>query len=266
MLWTCGTCEREFVTWRSREQHMDALDHSTPEHECDKCSRFFNSRSAAVNHMNVKNHWFHECSICNETRPTDDQVKEHEIEEHFYCADCDRTFNTYNNIKMHLNSRVHRGINIDCPFCRNPYTSATGLAHHLERGACPRAPCLDRDEVYKLIRVKDPGGLISKKLIGWSGSPNYLATYEAWNGRAFECYLCHRTFASLESLNQHLRSPAHQQNLYHCPSRLLCGREFISLAGIMNHLESESCGYTRFENVQRASQNIMNPTQLISFN
>ncbi|KAI1654374.1 hypothetical protein F4813DRAFT_392880 [Daldinia decipiens] len=298
MSWTCGTCWQEFATWRSRELHMDALDHSTPEHECDRCSRFFNSRSAVVNHMSAKNHWFYECGICDKTWPTEELVKEHEVKQHFYCNDCNREFNTYNNIKMvswtihypvpnfdlgyaripfeieeltkntcqHLNSRVHRGININCPFCQNAYTSATGLAHHLEGGACPKAPFLNRDEVYKLVRTKDPGSLISKKLLGWNGSPKYEATYESWNGYAFECYLCHRKFSSLNSLNQHLSSPTHQQNLYHCPSRLFCGREFVSLAALMNHLESESCGYTRFENVQRASQNIMNPSRLISFN
>ncbi|KAI1645263.1 uncharacterized protein F4817DRAFT_344209 [Daldinia loculata] len=266
MSWTCGTCWKEFTTERSREQHMDALDHSVPDHECDRCSRFFNSRSAVVNHMNAKNHWYYECTFCDETWPTEEQQREHEMEEHFHCTDCSRTFRNYNDIKMHLNSRAHRGININCPFCKKAYTCATGLAHHIEGGACPRAPRLNRDEVYKLVRTKDPGGLISKNLLGWKGSPKYEATYESWNGCAFECYLCHRQFGLLSSLNQHLSSPTHQQNLYHCPNRLSCGREFVSLAALMNHLESESCGYTRFENVQRASRNIMDPNRLISFN
>ncbi|OTB18064.1 hypothetical protein K445DRAFT_9902 [Daldinia sp. EC12] len=265
MAWTCGTCWREFTTLRGREQHMNALCHGIPEHECDTCFRFFNSRSAVENHMNAKNHWFHKCGICSETWPDEEQMKEHEIEDHLYCSDCNRFFNNPNGIKMHLNSRAHRGYCMKCPFCAKDYTSATGLSHHLEGGRCPKAPFLNADEIYKLVRFKDTAGLISKKLIGWNGSPQYEATGEAWNGYAFECYICHRDFGSLASLNQHLSSPAHRQNLYHCPNRLGCGREFVSLAGLMNHLESESCGYTKFENVQRAAQNIMDPNRLIAF-
>lgn len=52
--------------------------------------------------------------------------------------------------------------------------------------------------------------MLTKKLIGWNG--NFTSTYEAtdmaWNGDAYECYLCHRDFNSLRGLNQHLASPA----------------------------------------------------------
>jgi hypothetical protein len=95
-----------------------------------------------------------------------------------------------------------------CPFCRNHFTTATGVAHHLETGSCERAPQVNRDRLYELVRAKDPHGLISKKLIGWTGSsPTYEATARTWNGRQFECYLCHRGFGSLQGLNQHLNSP-----------------------------------------------------------
>ncbi|KAI1468297.1 uncharacterized protein F4812DRAFT_426224 [Daldinia caldariorum] len=207
MSWACGTCWRRFTTFQGREQHMDALDHSVPEHECDRCSRYFNSRSAVVNHMDAKNHWYYGCSICNATWPTEEEVKEHKIEDHYYCRDCDRDFYDHNSIKMHFNSRVHRGYCAKCPFCGKSYTSATGLSHHLEGGSCPQAPFLNRDEAYKLVRFKDTKGLISKNLIEWNGSPQYEATTEAWNGYAFKCYICHGEFRSLQSLNQHLGSP-----------------------------------------------------------
>ncbi|KAI1345021.1 hypothetical protein F5Y15DRAFT_410705 [Xylariaceae sp. FL0016] len=257
MAWTCGSCERVFGSERAREQHMDALGHVADSFECDTCTRCFGSSGAARQHMNVCNHFGHECYICDETWPTREDREAHEAEEHFYCADCDRTFQNYNNIKMHLNSRTHRGLNLACPFCNTGYTSATGLSHHLEGGNCPRAPTLDRDEVFKLVRRKDPTGIISKNLIGYEGSTKYESTRRSWNGSAYECYLCHRGFKQLQSLNQHLASPTHQEALYHCPKRNSCGREFTSLAALMNHLESETCGYTRFENVQRSIQSVI---------
>ena len=45
-------------------------------------------------------------------------------------------------------------------------------------------------------------------------------------------------------------SHADQQALYHCPNPD-CGIDFKSLAGMINHLESETCGWMRFSNVQK---------------
>ena len=56
--------------------------------------------------------------------------------------------------------------------------------------------------------------------------------------------MCGKGFSRLQSLNQHLASPAHQQNLYHCPR---CQRQFVALSGLVNHLESESCGAFRYK-------------------
>lgn len=87
------------------------------------------------------------------------------------------------------------------------FTTATGVVHHLERGACPNTNNMDRNSLYRFVRAKDPNGLISKKLIGWHEEEPYVATSQAWNGYDYECYFCHRLFGKLESLNQHLQSP-----------------------------------------------------------
>ncbi|KAJ0117421.1 zinc finger protein [Diaporthe amygdali] len=231
---------------------------------CTRCWRCFNSAHAQWQHMVDKNHFEHECSCCNETRPTEESRKEHEVDVHHYCADCSRYFMNLNNIQQHLRSSVHLGGSISCPFCQRGFTSATGLVHHIESSACPKAAGLDRDSVYRIVRQKDPSGVISKNLIGWTGSDSFEATGRAWNPYlgAFECYLCSRTFTQLSSLNQHLQSPAHQQKLYHCPK---CPKEFVSLAAIVNHFESESCGYTRFSTVQQGVRGLTDGSRLLAF-
>ncbi|RGP69239.1 zinc finger protein [Fusarium longipes] len=122
---------------------------------------------------------------------------------------------SWNNLKMHLTSRIHRPAQIMCPFCKRSLQSATGLSHHLERGSCPKAAGLHRETIYKFIRSKDPNGAITNNLIGWHGSTvHYEASDLAFNHRcgAWECYLCHRLFGSLAGLNQHLNSPVHQKS------------------------------------------------------
>ncbi|KAH9905221.1 hypothetical protein F4778DRAFT_698055 [Xylariomycetidae sp. FL2044] len=263
----CGTCHKVFGARRqARENHLRSTGHRAPKFECDACPRYFGSETARFQHMDALNHFEWECSICDETWPTDSQQTKHEHDEHNYCRICQRTFENYNNLKMHLNSRIHRGQHIQCPSCKSSYPTATGLTHHVETGSCPNAPTINRDTLYKFVRSKDPGGIITKNLIGWAGSTQYEASRRSYNAKrhGWECYLCHRLFKSLPSLNQHLNSPTHQETLYYCANRS-CKKEFTTLAGIINHLESESCGCTRFENVQRSIRDVVGSDKLITF-
>ncbi|KAL1846010.1 hypothetical protein Daus18300_014385 [Diaporthe australafricana] len=233
-------------------------------YNCNQCWRQFDSSHAQWQHQNDKNHFDHECYCCYDTYPSEQSRKTHEIEDHNFCAECDRTFMNQNNIQQHLRSAAHLAGSISCPFCKRGFTTATGLVHHIEGSSCPQARGMDRDAVYRVVRQKDPSGVISKNLIGWKGSDTFEATDRAWNPYldAYECYFCSRQFSRLSSLNQHLQSPAHQQNLYHCPG---CPKEFVSLAAIINHFESESCGYTRFSTVQTGVRGLTDGSRLLSF-
>jgi hypothetical protein len=53
----------------------------------------------------------------------------------------------------------------------------------------------------------------------------------------------------LRGLNQHLSSGAHDQDNYHCPK---CRRKYRLLSGLVQHVESESCGILKFHAVQQA--------------
>ncbi|KAK6209831.1 zinc finger protein [Colletotrichum tabaci] len=275
MTYTCGTCWREFPAgWHSREQHLDATGHWVPDSECDTCDRFFGSRQAVEQHMDALSHWAddcssegaeHECDDCSDCFSDEEDLRDHEVQEHYFCQPCDRYFQNYNNVRQHLNSKTHRVDTIRCPFCTQTCNTATGLIHHLEQGACPRAP-LDREKLYEAVRRRDPNGLLSKRLLEWHASPTYTATDLTYNdaARAYECYLCHRLFTTLQGLNMHLNSTVHKQVLYHCPNRH-CNRDFKALAGVINHLESESCAFMRFESVQRNVERIVDPRRMISF-
>ena len=112
--------------------------------------------------------------------------------------------------------------------------------------------------VDEFVKRLDSTGVItdpSRLLEGGSGSSRVevtgtWATGRAWNGREYECYLCtrYRGFPSLAALNQHLQSPAHAEKRYKCPSAWSgCGREFSTLSGFVQHMESEQCGVYRFK-------------------
>ncbi|KZL64275.1 zinc finger protein [Colletotrichum incanum] len=275
MTFTCGTCWREFPAgWQSREQHVNATGHQIANNECEFCDRFFCDRHAVGQHMDALGHWAndvsdddteYECGDCSVCFSDEENLREHEVQGHYYCKPCNRYFQNYNNIRQHLNSSIHRSSALRCPFCNQPRNTATGLIHHLEQVACPKAP-LDRDKLYEAVRRRDPNGIISKNLLEWRSSPTYTAIERAYNkaANAYECYLCHRLFSTLHGLNSHLNSTVHKQALYHCSNRR-CGHEFKTLAGVINHLESESCNFMHFDSVQRNVERIVDPSRMISF-
>ena len=99
-----------------------------------------------------------------------------------------------------------------------------------------------------------------KKEIEWHDwTPN-----RAWNGDSYECYLCNGEFSSMNGLQAHVNSSVHHQKIYHCPQGR-CGKEFTALASLFNHLESESCGYIRFDNVGRNVNSFLTGNRLIAF-
>lgn len=106
MSYMCGTCWREFPAgWHAREQHCAALGHQPPQFECHCCDRFFHSVKAVNQHMDACNHWDsddesgYECDDCYDTFAEENDLRQHEVDEHYYCNSCDRYFNSRNGIK-----------------------------------------------------------------------------------------------------------------------------------------------------------------------
>ncbi|KAH6895885.1 hypothetical protein B0T10DRAFT_456131 [Thelonectria olida] len=266
---TCGTCLREFPAgYQARARHCEVKGHSIPEFECDTCSDYFGDEWDRRDHMDFEDHWnpnSPQCTVCYDKFPTDEELEEHEIQIHLYCADCMRFFRTRNGIRQHLNSRRHRPTMVVCPFCSQTCGTATGLVHHVERGCC-QGTALDRERLHRSIKERDPYGNITFKSLEWYQDITYEATDRSWNPwcNAYECYLCHNLYKNLFDLNQHLASPKHQQALYHCPNRS-CSKEFTTLAGLINHLESESCGYMRFQAVQTGVGRLISTDRRIEF-
>ncbi|PYH96845.1 zinc finger protein [Aspergillus ellipticus CBS 707.79] len=269
----CETCQMMFRTQESANQHMSARGHWAPTIPCEMCDRMFHSVRAAEQHMDALGHWAPSvpCETCSRMFYTEGEAEQHmRKKNHFknYCSSCDRHFQNENNLRMHLNSNIHRGQNIVCPFCRRGFTAASGLSHHLETGSCPQASNLNRETIYKIIEKRDKQGTITNKLLEWhsSNDSHYSVTDYAFNGDCWECYVCHRGFNTRTALNSHLNSPVHKQKLYRCPnSKQKCGKQFITLAALFGHLESESCAFMRFEKVQQQIKGVFNSSRSIAF-
>ncbi|RFU28999.1 hypothetical protein B7463_g7346, partial [Scytalidium lignicola] len=176
--------------------------------------------------------------------------------DHPYCSECDRTFNSMPNLMQHMRSSVHQGHNITCPFCKRNFVTASGMTIHLESGTCTSG--LNRHSINNIIQRLDRGNVITRPLLTYDSQPNVenIATERAYNYSTglYECYLCNKDFRTLQSLNAHMKSPAHEMDIYKCPNGR-CGTTFKLLSGLVMHIESETCGLMRFAMVQREAKN-----------
>ncbi|KAK5173261.1 uncharacterized protein LTR77_001942 [Saxophila tyrrhenica] len=241
----CETCPKLFATWNSCYQHRNATGRWAPKHECHTCSKKFHSAEKAASHMARNDHYSSR-----------------------YCIDCKTFFQNENNLKQHRNSKLHRGSNnITCPFCKNGFMCASGLAHHLETGSCRNAPSLNREKLFRVVCQADPTGFFTNMNVQFGKSNARWEVNDAvydYYRRARPCHLCSQGFATANGLSQHLNSPKHQQKVYHCP-KTSCGKKFAALAGLANHLESESCGLMRYEAVQKKFGRIMDSSRMLGY-
>lgn len=136
------------------------------------------------------------------------------------------------------------------------FVSRAALVLHLESGKCESG--MDRKTVNKYVRKYDTKNVITdpSRLITSGVDITYSANEYAWNGSAYECYLCHATFRKLDGLNQHLNSPKHAEKVYVCRGKK-CGVHFNALSALFMHIESEKCGVSRFKNVQNAMDSVL---------
>ncbi|EFE44949.1 hypothetical protein TRV_00323 [Trichophyton verrucosum HKI 0517] len=127
---------------------------------------------------------------------------------------------------------------------------------------------MNRETILRKVRECDPYGRVTLKQLEWhpEDNSNYYATDQAFNGSSWQCYLCPSCFKTRHGLNQHLNSPVHKQKVYRCPNdRSQCGKEFVTLAALFHHLESESCSVVRFETAQKGVNDMFLKGKMITF-
>jgi len=130
---------------------------------------------------------------------------------------------------------------IICP--SSSFDLPSAVAHHLESG-CHES--LTRHQVTAAVKALEIVPQITVAAITGPVPPpapitQFTATLSSWDGSAFKCFLCPKTFASLSSLDGHLNSPAHDAKEFKCPK---CRKKFILISALVQHLESLSCGLT----------------------
>lgn len=245
----CEDCQRVFVHFNALQQHLD----NSPVHQDSDADHSYNS-SSGYDYESSDSGEEDEttfCKSCHRSFVNKLSLYRHlaQSSKHNWCFVCSRDFATESALDQHNSSRVHNSRDLNCPLCSKSFKVPSAIALHIESGACHN---INRHQVTTAVHALRiiPTVSLSHRLTGPSGRgtiTNYSANEQAFNGTAYECYLCHRTFRSLGSLNSHLNSPAHDEDEFKCPK---CSRTYKLISGLIQHIESEVCGLARFQQVK----------------
>ncbi|KAJ4483858.1 hypothetical protein J3R30DRAFT_1842868 [Lentinula aciculospora] len=248
----CTDCGRTFVDTRALQQHYrNSPAHQESDHE-DDCY----SSSEQEDTDDYKTY----CQSCDRKFKDSLSLFQHlaASSRHDWCFICSRDFSSPNALAQHSSSPVHRARDIRCPLCKESFKMVSAIAQHIESGSCRSD--INRHTVTQAVRSLNlvPAISINRRITGGSTSrtiTSYSATERAYNGSAYECYLCHRTFNTLNALNTHLSSPAHDTKEFRCPK---CRNEYSLISGLVHHIESEACGIAKFEAVRKQMLGLTN--------
>ncbi|EKM52220.1 uncharacterized protein PHACADRAFT_186410 [Phanerochaete carnosa HHB-10118-sp] len=246
----CLQCKREFVSPEARKAHY--LENES-HHYCDICDQEFRSVMGLELHLEDLHLYCRVCGVFFLSQAEKDEL--HAARPHFYCGSCPRGFKTENNLVHHMRTHLPKGIHCPGKKCSRSFALPADLVHHMESGGCRSR--VTRHEVNRAVIAYDRVCVItdaSRLLLGPDGSyakpadVQEWATEESWNGSAFECVFCHKTFWQLAHLNNHLQSPAHADKIYKCPAVYGgCAAQFGTLSALVQHAEIATCGISRFQ-------------------
>ncbi|THU75569.1 hypothetical protein K435DRAFT_974772 [Dendrothele bispora CBS 962.96] len=284
----CTSCNRSFATNSALRAHRLAKAHF--DHYCAECDRGFIDEVALGQHLNnspvhqfgsddsdSQIEWEDSSDLDSGSGDDDDDNDAYcgSCDRHFinlpalyqhlaanpvhnWCFVCSRDFKCPQDLEQHNASRVHKPADMKCPLCSKMFKSPSDIANHIESGGSTYHSRINRHHVTAAIHRLDinPPISIAGRLTGPVAAvptmTEYFATELAFNGNAYECYLCHRQCRTLQGLNNHLNSPAHDDNQFQCPHGK-CGKQFTVISGLIRHIESESCGLAKFYTVEKYS-------------
>jgi len=253
---SCLSCSKTFTTISGLTSHCKAKGHTANRFVCEVCNVSFLSSTALGSHMNSPRHADDYdsdsdddddpyCYRCKLQFTNMIALSQHlfESSKHNWCFECSRDFKSKSALANHQRSLAHHGRDFKCPFCKRMFKSPSGIAMHIESG-CHK---FTRHHVTAAVqRMKIIPNISIKRIMGPVQPPTtvrtYIATEASFNGSAYACYLCRKSFRTLSALNGHLNSPAHDDDEFRCPK---CKNKFKLISGFVQHLESHSCGLAK---------------------
>ena len=156
--------------------------------------------------------------------------------EKFMCNECDRLFSTWNTFYHHVMMTHEVWRTSYCTECKDKFATEAGLLRHRCRALN------DQIEIEKIPSEKKPeksaticeicGDMFVEKFL----LKRHLETH--LGSKDYHCHSCTRSYYSLESLKNHIKS-IHEECLLKFPCEI-CGKEFSKQYKLSHHMKYHS--------------------------
>ncbi|KAJ3545284.1 hypothetical protein NMY22_g2502 [Coprinellus aureogranulatus] len=217
-------CGPVFATSKALRDHLeDAQYHKW----CFECHSDFQSWNDLDDHQELKHgrdHWNADPDL-----------------QHFGCPEegCTKRFRTPANLREHLDSSEHVGIDPSCPFCLRKFISYAAIAAHIDANGCS---VIRRREFNRLAYESDVGGRVTDRRVNLRNNisdmtmNNILQNASSANDYRCTFAACNKKIKALRELETHLKSPTHEVSMYKCPATKCSrkGKPFPVISGLHN--------------------------------
>ncbi|KAL1749241.1 hypothetical protein HDZ31DRAFT_59525 [Schizophyllum fasciatum] len=208
-----------------------------------------------------------QCEECSHNFTNASALRQHNIDKHhYYCATCHVSLGSKGALDQHNKSLVHEPRQWQCPLCltrrkrrKGNFKTPSALTQHLESGIHANVTRYHIIAATQALSTPAPVAIHPTPGVYSAPAPmkvigGVATKATSWNGSAFQCGECQKTFRKLSALNMHLASAVHDDPEVRCPG---CAAEFALTSALVRHLESGACGMATYARVQMESRALL---------
>ncbi|CAH1400336.1 unnamed protein product [Nezara viridula] len=262
-LFTCQTCEEQFLSWRAYRFHCK--EHRRQGYLCEECGRFVRPNIFLDHSARHKASQNNECKHCFKQFSNAYRLKQHQsscilekcpkcnkrvqkltmndhIAKHtmgFQCPYCKQNFTSSQWLKTHLIKQKFLKP-VKCVYCQRIFIHKCHLKDHIDREHLPVA-CTFCPETFKSEGKRNKHFMIkhSKKQIRCSvcnklfSNFSSLKVHERFHSgeKPFKCKICYKKFSRYDTMHYHIQQ-THEKRKYICP---ICKKDYSSKSYFTEH-------------------------------
>ncbi|PVD21047.1 hypothetical protein C0Q70_19213 [Pomacea canaliculata] len=247
----CIKCQESFSTEYEIQLHV--ANHMLQEgttHECKLCSKLFDSPARLqchlIEHSFKKGAELH-CGICRQVFATPAKIQAHALEHgvqgrRHACSQCNQQFFFSAELENHMLIYGHCAGSVssdssssryECRECSKMFASATALANHRKthERRDTNVKCSLCIQTFSSVAKMQEHFLLAHTVDETESSPGKIKS------RGYCCPHCKQQFASVESVQAHVKTHRTGGNKLSCP---VCSKTFSQARNLTLHLRSHA--------------------------
>ena len=247
----CHQCNKIFERKHNFTKHMKYMHEGGQKFYCSKCNLSFTTKDGRSRHESECQGVVY-CEKCGKKFKHRDVLTRHMRDKHssspkeFSCNQCDKVYNAYNSLWLHIKTIHGESKKVICQQCGNKFSSNHHLSDHIKR-IHEKSKDFKCDKCEKTFSTKSQLYLHSKyheekkfecdtcgkKFPGQTQLKNHIDGVHG--DKRFECEMCHKKFSHKHNLRTHVKVVHEGFQGHVCE---VCNKSFRTKPMLQRHIES----------------------------